>query len=249
MTRCAAIIGCALLAVPAWAQNSVVELSEQALNKLAGRLASPSDGGVHNAIVLGGAAGYQSCEPFGFLNCRRPGPTPAIPPGAPTSGGSPYSQVPPDRVQLVRCKTAGGTRILASGPPVAWQWWVTDAHFTVSAGSMSLTATVRTRIGTTWDTTTRTVEAVLEFDPATDQLRIKPSAFKVPLRYMFQGVQQTITAVDVAGLYGLAVHILPQHVQVPLPDGSTRSLTARAVSISPQYLDGMISVALDLAFN
>jgi hypothetical protein len=140
-----------------------------------------------------------------------------------------------------------------------WQWWVTNAYFTLTDGSMTVTATVRSRVGNQMATESRTVPASVSFDPTFDRsvqafqtghrppsgvLRIIIGGFTVPV----QADGATITQVDVAKLYGVSIPIWAQELSVPLPNGGKRTLTARVVSITPQYLSGRILVNINMGF-
>jgi hypothetical protein len=140
-----------------------------------------------------------------------------------------------------------------------WQWWVTNAYFTLTDGSMTVTATVRSRVGNQMATESRTVPASVSFDPTFDRsvqafqtghrppsgvLRIIIGGFTVPV----QADGATITQVDVAKLYGVSIPIWAQELSVPLPNGGKRTLTARVVSITPQYLSGRILVNINVGF-
>jgi len=140
-----------------------------------------------------------------------------------------------------------------------WQWWVTNAYFTLTDGSMTVTATVRSRVGNQMATESRTVPASVSFDPTFDRsvqafqtghrppsgvLRIIIGGFTVPV----QADGATITQVDVAKLFGVSIPIWAQELSVPLPNGGKRTLTARVVSITPQYLSGRILVNINVGF-
>ena len=140
-----------------------------------------------------------------------------------------------------------------------WQWWVTNAYFTLTDGSMTVTATVRSRVGNQMATESRTVPASVSFDPTFDLsvqafqtghrppsgvLRIIIGGFTVPV----QADGATITQVDVAKLFGVSIPIWAQELSVPLPNGGKRTLTARVVSITPQYLSGRILVNINVGF-
>jgi hypothetical protein len=222
-----------LAANPAAAQNSVVVFTESTLNRLVERLRNPSDSGLFTPTAVSTVGGFEQCEFFGYLDC----------PGEPLGGRS------GDRLPLARCRTAGGIRIVASGAPISWAWWVTDARFDVAPGKMSFTATVRYRVGKAWGTKSKTVGAALGFDPATNRLRISVEDFKVPLEHTFQGASRRVTEVDVAKLYGLSVGIAPQRLNVPLPNGTSRTVTAKATGVTTQYEVKRIRVNVDVGFN
>jgi len=66
--------------------------------------------------------------------------------------------------------------------------------------------------------------------------------------YAVQADGATITQVDVAKLFGVSIPIWAQELSVPLPNGGKRTLTARVVSITPQYLSGRILVNINVGF-
>lgn len=224
-----------LVPASAAAQNSVVEFTEDALNKLVDLLGNPSDAGVHIPTVVEGLGGFEDCEFFGFLSCS-----------GLVAGADPGFD---SRIPLVRCRTRGGWRLARSGDPVRWHWWVSGAHFDVVSASMRFRAKVRYRVGEEWDDRERTVEAGVDFDRDTQLLKLALEEFEVPLRYEWQGVVQEAAVVDVAKIYGLSVRLHPQILEVPTPAGP-KTVTARAAGIAPpQYLEGKVRVDVDLGFE
>jgi len=149
-----------------------------------------------------------------------------------------------------------------AGAHVAWQWWITDAYFTLAEGSMTFTAAVDFRVGDQTNTETRTVPASVSLverkrpvgrpllgevfgRQITEQLlRIDIGAFTVPI----QLGGATITQADVAKLYSVSLPFVPRQLSVPLPDGGARTVTARVLSISPQYSSGKILLNFDIGF-
>jgi hypothetical protein len=221
-----------LAAAPVLAQNSFVEITEDTLNRLVEGLRNPSDAGRYSPTVVNVIGGFEICEPFGYLDC----------PGA---GGLGFEA----RLPLARCKTRGGWRVVSSGPQISWAWWVLDARFHLVEGAMRFSATVKSRVGKKWATKSNTVSASIGFDAPTNRLQINLTTFKVPLEYVLANMPHRVTEVDVARLYGLSVAIQPQQLRVPLPNGTTRTLTAKAVSVTPQYQEGRVRVAVDVGFN
>jgi hypothetical protein len=221
----------------AGAQDAEVEFTQNALNNLVHRLADPSDGGVFTPSVIAFLPSlYEQCDFVGYFDC---------PPLQKGGLGASYTQIP-----LVRCRQKGGTvRLIPAGAPVSWQWWVMGAHYTITPGGMTLTATVRWRVDKTWYKDERTVGATFELDATTNTLRIKVADFKVPIVDTFYATPSAITEVDVGKLLGLAVPIPPRTIQLPLIDGGTRNLTGSATSIATDYLAGRARVKFDVAFN
>lgn len=127
---------------------------------------------------------------------------------------------------------------------LAWQWWVTDAQFSLSPGAMRFTATVRSQIGDQTSSETRTVPATILFDPSSGRLRISIAAFVVPLRVG----EVTVTNVDVAKLYSLGVPIEPQTFVLSLPGGETRTLTGRVTGLTTQVEAGRLVLNVDVDF-
>lgn len=226
--RLAGVALCTLLLVPASAagQNATLEVSQATLNRLVGRLGALSDAGSYqpmNSVHL--PVLFEECFAIGFLDC------------------------PVGRKTLGFCwKVGGGFAFLPAGDPVTWQWWVTDAHFTLSTGSMTFTANVESRVGSQTNTVTRTVPASVSFDSGSNRLRINIGAFTVPLEMQVGGSTHTITQVDVAQLYRISIPIEPQTLSVALPGGGTRTLTGRAVSVTSQYLSGKILLTVNVGF-
>jgi hypothetical protein len=220
--------GLAFVAVPVSAQNVEAVIKEEALNRLVDRLRDPSKSGTHQPVFPTREPDtYQKCEYYGEFHC--PGTDQTVP--------------------MWRCETkGGGTAIIPSPPPVAWQWWITGSRFKVIAGSLSFTAKVKSRIGTRWRSVERTVPASVSFDAAAKLLRVQVSALKVPLQYEANGVPQTIGEVDVGKLSSFAIRVADQAALLSLPSGA-RTLTARALSATTVYEAGRVRMRFDLGFD
>lgn len=223
------------LSLPCFAQNATLEVTQGGLNKLAGQLGALSDSGTHQptkSVVTPSL--FTKCISIGYLDC----------PLGPVGALGVFGKVP-----LVKCVgPGGGSRIVPAGNPVTWQWWVRSAGFAISNGSMVFTATVESRVGTQSNTVTRSAPASVSFDPGTNRVRVNISPISVSVDYTSGGSSYTATTVDVARLYSFSIPIEPQTVTVSLPGGGTRTLTARALSVSPQYLIGRILLTIDMGF-
>ncbi len=134
--------------------------------------------------------------------------------------------------------------IPAADPAVTYEWWIDNPSLAVGSGSMTFTASVRSRVGTQTNTEARTVPAQLAWEPAGGHVRLGVGAFTVPLRIG----STTIVSVDVARYYNLALSIQPQTFSLALPDGSFRQINARPVSGSVQYLPGRVVLDFGLGF-
>ena len=222
-----------LFAWSAKAQDAEVEIHEDALNQFLARLGNPSDGGVFEPMSLSGAPGLEECEPLGELDCST-------------------ASLAARRIRLARCRMITGNRwlIVPTEPPITFQWWITDARLTLSAGAMSLTATVRSHVGTQWnDPVQRTVPASVAFNAQSGRLTLTISNFKVPIVGEVQGTTHQVAEVDVAKLLAIAIPIEPQTIKVPLPNGTTRTLTGRAVSATPIYETDRLRLNVNVAFQ
>lgn len=226
---------CAFAAAPTSAQDSVVEIGEEALNRIARQLGDPSEGGIY----LPTATGETACEPFGQLDCPQPPPAQA---NVPAAAGTAQP------ILLARCRRGDGWTIVPSGAPVPWQWWVTEARFHAYAGRLEFSAKVHSRVGDKWDVSERTVPATIDFDAPGHRLRIRVQEFKVPLAVEFVGAGERITEVDVGRLYAMGLALEPQRLQVPTPYWP-RSVTARVTGATPQFEAGLIRVNLTLGFQ
>ena len=127
---------------------------------------------------------------------------------------------------------------------VPWQWWVTDARFTLGPEAMTFTASVRAQVNTQVTSETRTVPASVAFDPSTSRLRITVGTFKVPV----QSAGVVLTQIDVAKLYGFAVPVAPQIFTLPLPGGGTRTVTAHVTGVTTQVQPGKLVLNVDVGF-
>lgn len=236
MTRDATpfLLAASIVAAPAAAQQDVhVFVKEEALNRLVDRLRDPSDSGLYQPLIpLTQPTLYYDCQFAGFLPC--------FPPLGPPE--DPFATVP-----LVRCrKEGGGTAMAPAGAPIAWQWWITGSRFRVSAGRLEFTAKVRSRIGTRWSSVERTVPATISFDDTTNLLRVQVGEFKVGLKHEADGIIHDVLSVDVGKLSSFTIRVPPQTGQVRLPDGTTRTLSARARRIVPRYEPGRIALEVDV---
>lgn len=234
LRRLAVAIGAAVvLSTPAAAQNASLEISQDTLNRVAARLGTLSDSGIHQPKHMLELPGFfTECAFFGFLEC----------PGFPGFPGH--------RIPLARCqKTGGGIALVPSGAPVPWQWWVTEARFLLEAGALRFRADVRWRVGDQEGSSgPRTVDASIGFVAASNRLRVNVGAFTVPIQANFDGGPQTVATVDLARLYSLSIPIEPQVVSVPLPGGGSRTVMGRVISATPQYLAGRVTIDLDVGF-
>jgi hypothetical protein len=222
----AVAIGSVALTSICSAQNASLEIPQAMLNTIVARLGALSNAGVYQpTMTLMSSGVVQNCQPFGVLEC-------------PASAGQ-------RRMSLVLCKDDSGAPMLMSAPiAVTWQWWVTNASFTLTDGAMTFTATVRTLVGGQTNTVTLTAPSSVSLESGANRLRVTIGPMVVPV----QSNGTTVTAVDVAKLYGLSIPIEPQHLSLALPSGGTRNLIARVVSITPKYLPGKLVVNVDVAF-
>jgi hypothetical protein len=241
----------------ATAPNATLEIAEAAINVLVARLGALSDSDVYQPVgALQHAGLVKDCTRIGLLDC----PSAAAAPAGSKKG----------RIPLLLCnKPEGGAALVPGGASVPWQWWVTDAHFTLAEGSMTFTATVLSRVGDQTKSETRTAPASVGFLPGSNVAAINlsstgpgggpspelvPDRLKVDIGPLVVPIQldgdpvQTITQVDVAKLYRISIPIARQRISVPLPNGTTRTLTAHALSATPQYLAGHIVISIDVGF-
>jgi hypothetical protein len=227
------------------AQDASVEITQAALSKLVQRVGPFSNAGVYKPSTPAGNSGslFGRCEYVGYLDCPlasrgerelRPlvkcelKPTLRRPAGAAASLSS-FSKV---------------VLVPAADPAVTYEWWIDDPSLAVGAGSMTFTASVRSRVGAQTNTETRTVPAQVAWEPAGRRLRLSVGAFVVPLRLG----STTVASVDVARFYNLTLPIQPQTFLLRLPDGSSRNINARPVSGSVQYQPGRAVLNFALGF-
>jgi hypothetical protein len=212
------------------AQNATFEIYERTINRLVGRLGNLSESGVYQPMLASELPGITICHYMGYMEC----------PGLPF-GDFGFS----DGIPMVFCETkGGGIEILPAGDPVGWQWWITDAHFTLNEGLMTFTATVRSRIGDNENEETRTVNASVGFDSTSNRLKIHVNDFTVPLHY---DASRIATEIDVARLYAISIPIQPQTFTIPI-QGPGNPVTAEVLSIIPHYLSGKIIIGIDVGF-
>ena len=234
-------IGVLLLGTSSEAQqDGEVVIKIESLNQLVHRLGDPSKSGVYQPGNLMRLPGFQDCTFAGFFDC----------PGF--EGGAGGFRDGSMGIPLVRCRTlGGGIEFIPSGPPVPYQWWITESRFAAAAGSLTFTAKVRYQIGTRWYTieSPAPVPASVSFDSATNLLKVQVSQWKVPLSYDFEGTTLTATNVDVGRFSSFTIRVTPQTATVPLPDGTQRSITGRAQSGTATYEPGRIRVKFDAGFG
>ena len=127
---------------------------------------------------------------------------------------------------------------------VPWQWWVTDAHFSLAPGVLTFTATVLSQVGGQNFSKTITVPASIVFDSTSNSLRISIASFVVPI----QSGNITVAQVDVANIYGLSVPIAPQTYVVYLPEGGVRSITGRVTGATMAVQSAQVVLNLAVGF-
>jgi hypothetical protein len=221
------------------AQDFELELTEDGLNRLIDQLGDVSSAGIHQPNPLGGL-GYRDCSAVGLLDCS--GGAAATAPGADAQSHG--------RVLLNRCQGPDGESAIVPGAEsIPWQWWITQARFTLAAQQLSFSASVRYRVDRQWSREERTVPATLRLDVASQRLRLEVSTFKVPLRYSANGLGEAITEVDVGRHLSFAIPINAQTIQVPGLDGGLKTVTGRAQSAILEYLSGKVRVKFDATFN
>jgi hypothetical protein len=231
-----------LFSSAAAAQNFQFEFSEQTLNELVGDLGHPSAGGVYlpNALITN--LGYGNCRPIGTLECTY-GTTHTSGTSAPVTAGNKV-------VAISLCQGPDGQpAVLPTPEPIPWQWWITEAHFTVGPQQLSFSANVRYRIGSKWYNVAQTVPATLTFDYAQQRLRMAISSFNVPIRYSEGGVVELLGEVDVGRFMNFTIPTSRQKISVPDLNGNGRTITTRVDSVNVQYVPGKVVVKVDAGFN
>jgi hypothetical protein len=230
-----ALLGLAVaLPAPCFAQNATLEVTQGGLNKLTAQLGAISDSGTYQPTkTVFSTSRFTKCISIGYLDCP-------VGPGAPGLFG---------KLPLVRCVgPGGGSRIVPAGNPVGWQWWVRSASFSMTNGSATFTVTVETRVGTVSNTVTRSAPVSVSYNPGTNRIRVNINPIVVSVDYTSGGSTSTVTTADVARLYSFSIPIEPQTVAVSLPNGATRTITGRALSVTPQYVQGKIILTIDVGF-
>ena len=235
---------------PAAAQNFELEFSEQALNRLVAQLGDFGKSGVHQANDLS-ALGYGNCAAIGTLDCANATSGSSIQPSVPRPAATtPQQGAARTNVHLARCQGPDGKSAIVPAPELlTWQWWITDARFTIRAQQLQFTAKVRYRVGRQWMSEERTVPATLSLDVTTQRLRMGISSFTVPVRHSVNGVAETITEVDVGRHMGFEIPISEQTFQVTDLEGHVRTLTSRAQNAAVEYLPEQIRVKVYGGFN
>lgn len=224
------------IAAPAYAADPQLRITESTLNRMLSHIGTLADGGVaqlysvHEQDPL-----LEICYPIGVMNC----------PGLDMPGlGVDLGQIP-----LVACtKYGGGVNALPTGEPVSWQWWVSNAYLTVSANGMTFTATVLTRVGEKWAEETRTVDATIVFEQASNNLRLDIDDFKVTLATESAATRLDAGPVDVSGMYAITMAVPPQNFAVPMPVGPDRNINARLLAATSAYAPNVVTVTFDVAF-
>ena len=247
---CAAAILVLGGAWPAAAQNFDLELTEAALNRLVAQLGDSGRSGVHQSNDLS-TLGYGNCATIGALEC---GARENVATSQPSAGGqttrSTGEGTARTNVNLAICRGPDGRPAIVPAPELlTWQWWITEARFTIRAQQLQFTAKVRYRVGRQWVSEERTVPAALSLDVASQRLRMAISTFTVPVRRTVGGAVETITEVDVGRHMTFVIPISPQTFQVTDLEGRGRTLTSRAQSATVDYLPGQIRVRVYGGFN
>lgn len=226
------------------AQDVSVEITQAALSKIVQRIGPFSNAGVYKPSTPAGNSGalFQRCQYVGYLDCPpsvggrelRPLLQCELNPTLSLEGGG--------EISLTAFST--GALVPAADPAVTYEWWIDNPRLSVGAGSLTFTASVRSRVGTQTSIETRTVPASLTWEAAGNRLRLAVGTFAVPLRIG----STTIASVDVARFYDLTLPIQPQTFFLPLPEGSSRNINARPVSGSVQYQPGRAVLNFGLGF-
>ena len=222
----------------ALAADAVMELTEQVLNDIVYRMGVLSDGGVGQPYsVVHTPELFEICHHVGYMDC-------------PGLFQEDFGFIE-ERIPLVLCRSkGGGFATLPEGEPLPWQWWITDARFELAAGSMTFTATVTTKVGSTFESTTRTVDASAGFNVYTNTLLIDIDDFSVALEVPGNpDLQLDAGPVDVSAYYSITVPAQPQTFEVVLPTGGTKTVTGNVVSASPRYLPGTLEMRFDVDFD
>ncbi len=154
-----------------------------------------------------------------------------------------------DLIAQLGSPSASGSYVSsATSQQVPWQWWVTDAHFSLAPGAMTFTATVLSAVGQENASKTMTVPASIVFDGASSSLRISISPFVVPIQSGDSTVTQTVTQVDVANIYGLSVPIVPQTFVLSLPGGGVRSVAGSVTGATMEVQSQQVVLNLTVGF-
>lgn len=227
-------LGLACWAFTVRAQDVTAEISQAALLELVQRIGPFSGAGVFTPTTPGGGSGvlFGRCEYAGYQEC----------PTRPEREARPLLRCEPKpEFQKELSKTV---LVPAADPAVTWAWWIDDPSITVGAGSMTFTAKVRMQVGAQASEVTRSVPATLVWDSTARQLRLSVGAFAVPVKLG----STTITTADVARHYGVTVPIQLDPFRLPLPDGSTREVQARLLSVQIAQQPGKVVLNMGLGF-
>ena len=219
-------------------QDAELEITQDALNRLVNKLGVLSYAGVSQPMIpLHIRDRFQFCHHVGYMDCPLPGGD---------LGFGKYG------IPIVICEShGGGASLLPAGDPVSFQWWVTNAYFTVEDGYMTFTATVRWRVGDTERTETRKVGASIYFETLTNQIVVIVDRFQVSLMIEVSGYDELalVALVDIDKLYNLSVRVDPQEITVPLLDGTDKTVTGKVLSLSPDYVPGRVILKnIDIGF-
>ncbi|MGC4095714.1 MAG: hypothetical protein QM706_01245 [Nitrospira sp.] len=225
------------------AQNFQFELPEQTLNELVNDLGHPGAGEVYLPVGLITNLGYGKCRSIGTLECTYGTSNNTSGTSAPVAAGNKV-------VALSLCQGPDGQpAVLPTPEPIPWQWWITEAHFTIGSQQLNFSANVRYRIGSKWYSVAQTVPATLTFDSAQQRLRMAISTFKVPIRYSDGGVVEVLGEVDVGRFMSFTIPTSRQKISVPDLNGSVRTITTRVDNVTVQYVPGKVLVKVDAGFN
>ena len=239
------VILASLVAVNAgFAQNATLELPESTLNRIVNRIGVLSDGGVSQPYSVVDTPGlFEHCVHVGYMGC------PELP-GDILGLGL-------DRIPLMVCREVGGNvSIVATGEPVPWQWWITDALIEISDGRMKFTATVTTHIENDWEVITKTVDATVVYDDTANKLKLEIDDFLVHINPTNTSIVfRDVDPIDVAKFYGITIPIVPQQFSITLPNGAQRNVTARVEKITAvefisgvEYIPDALKVTFDVDF-
>lgn len=216
-------------------QNAIVDISEEALSKMAAphNLRVVRQQGVTPPLCPAEVpALFKTCEIVGFFKCA----------GSTIRMDSNLEQT---EIPIALCRTSGGTMSLfPTGAPISWTWSIIAAKFVARDGVLTFHATIRTDVNGELNTINAETSASAIFDKRTKMLHVdlKPLTVALPAKGCI------VTSFDLSSLYSFAVPVSIMAFEVPLPQGGTRVIQGKVTSISIQYLQQKVRLRANVRF-
>ena len=233
--------------------DAVLNVSGETLNQLVGEIGDLSDYDTSELGVIslipgvGIEIGDSDCPFLGFINC-------------------PGLNIPElamfDRLSIRACivppQTLGSEdtyKLVPVGAWVNWQWWLDDPQFVITDTELRFEATYTAVVDSVTDGP-RTVSAAATpyFHGPTNRMMIVISPLNVSPNYVTDEEEWMMDppVLNLSQMFQISVEVEPQTFSIPLPNGTTKTVTAHIVELvgDPEYDEDndKLRIKVDVAF-